>query len=179
VQLRQQEVRQQERSKEIRREHGLVAVPGHRPFSGVDAGAVHQDVDLGMGSLDRERGVPDRGHVPEVAEHHADAIVAGRGGDLLPGRLAAGLVAGEEHDGQPDGGQLLGDRTADARRRARHERRPGVLGIGWVRRHRPILVFRPAMSSSYEADRHAAHGGSPNPKRPDDGNRVRHPPRSD
>ena len=87
---------------------------------------------------------------------HVDPIVAGRRRDLVPGRLAARPVAGHEHDRQACGGECLGHRASDAGRRAGHERGPGVLRCGCIRRHRPILVLGPAKSSSYEPVPHRA-----------------------
>ncbi len=84
------------------------------------------------------------GRSQQVAEHHADPIVPGRRGDRCPGRLAARLVAGDEHDGQPRGGQPSATATPIPDVAPVTTGRPSVVGNRCVRRHRPALVSKPA-----------------------------------
>ena len=110
----EQEVRQQERPEDVRREHRLEAVVGDRPLRGVDGCAVDEDVErrVSLGYCACE--VPHGPQVGQVAHEQLDPLVLGRRDDREPRLLPANGIAGDDPDGRARGRQRAGERPPDS-----------------------------------------------------------------
>ena len=126
---------EQERSDDVDGNRQLEPVLRADVRAAEGAGVVDQDIKSGVAVRDSVGEVDDVGETGKVSSLERDFTIVGPLDDRLHRRLAPRLVPTDHDDHGAQPRQLVGDRPADARRRAGHENDATLDSIRW----RPML----------------------------------------